>query len=324
MKQSLDSVIQNFLDDRSRHLYRERQRIADLEQQIPELSDIRSELGSAGSTLVMEKISGVAEAAERYEVTVDSLEKRRQKILSAHGLTGDDLKIHYLCEKCKDTGYIDGHPCECLKSYLIEAAFSDSELGSRARQETFDSFDLSYYPDAPDAGGKIPSVRSYMNEVRKYFKSYCSGFDKVDQNYLFFGGPGLGKTFLCNCIAVDLIERGYSVVYTTASLLVDRIRESLRNDKSLDRLRQSIDSCRLLIIDDLGAEYQSDFSDNQLFEIINSRLLSDGLMIISTNLSSKAIIERYDDRFSSRIRGNFQQIRFFGDDIRLIKYRKHQ
>ena len=75
----------------------------------------------------------------------------------------------------------------------------------------------------------------------------------------------------------------------------------------------------LLIIDDLGTETMSNVKFTELFNIINSRLLNNKKMVISTNLSLSELYNLYDERVMSRIIGNFSIYRFVGEDIRLKK-----
>ncbi|MDD2413654.1 MAG: ATP-binding protein [Eubacteriaceae bacterium] len=315
-----DSIIRDFLDENARRLFLQHQRINQIETQIPELRDIKSQMDLAGTALVRAKLSGEPDALDQYQNKINALETRRNELLASHNLAPDALTLTYRCSKCKDTGYINGHPCDCLKAQLAEAAFSRYDLKPLARRENFDTFNLDYYPNLPDE--KI-NPKKYMTNMVRFFKNYCAHFDKVTDNYLFTGAPGLGKTFLSNCIAGRLIHQNKSVVYTTAAHLVKSVRDNLYHKGSdhngVDQIYETLLDCELLIIDDLGAEYGSDFSGNQLYEMINARLLEDRRMIISTNLTSNQIMTQYDKRLSSRIRGNFRTIQFYGTDIRLLK-----
>ena len=196
-------------------------------------------------------------------------------------VTAADFEIHYLCPDCHDTGYQGRAVCHCLKQALTDAAFSRFDLSPRARLENFDTFELKYYADDKPEHG--PSPRRYMAAMKQLMMTYCADFEAQHDNYLFYGAPGLGKTFLSNCVANALIEKGKNVIYITAEHLINLVREAVRdgNDRTLS---DSLSDCDLLIIDDLGAEYQTAFSDDQLFQIINDRILGDGPMLISSNL----------------------------------------
>jgi len=315
-----EAIIRDYLDACARNQFLQDQRIHAIQARIPELSDIASRMDLAGTALVREKLAGDPDAQKHYRAAVDALEARRTRLLAENGLTPEDLAPHYLCPVCKDKGFVDGAMCDCLKQRIAEASFSRYDLKPLARKENFDTFRLDYYPDRQE--GAI-NPRLYMEKILRLFKDYCAHFDQVADNFLFSGNPGLGKTFLTNCIAGALIAGNVNVVYTTASHLVRLVQDTIYGEGgSVNQLYQTLLDCDLLIIDDLGAEYGSRFSGNQLYEIINARLLSDRRMIISTNLTSREIMKQYDKRLSSRISGNFKPIPFYGDDIRLLKKRQ--
>ena len=75
--------------------------------------------------------------------------------------------------------------------------------------------------------------------------------------------------------------------------------------------------CDLLILDDLGTEFLSQFVTAMLYNIINTRLLEGRPTIISTNLSFQEISKRYTDRLTSRLFGGYMHIEFLGRDIRI-------
>ncbi len=98
--------------------------------------------------------------------------------------------------------------------------------------------------------------------------------------------------------------------------------------KAIDNigLEKNILTCDLLIIDDLGTEKVSDNKIEELFNIINTRLLNQNhkitKTIISTNLTAQEIVNLYTLRIGSRLAGSYRFLRFFGDDIRLKKGKK--
>ena len=155
----------------------------------------------------------------------------------------------------------------------------------------------------------------------------CEGFARQFPSYplknlLLSGGTGLGKTFLSGCIAREVSERGFSVVYDTAISLFAAF-ESRKFSRDMEEGRQARDEtrrylhCDLLILDDLGSELTTPFVQSALYELINSRLLADKRTIISTNLSIEQIAARYTPQIASRIEGLFQELTFYGEDIRL-------
>ena len=156
-----------------------------------------------------------------------------------------------------------------------------------------------------------------MEEIVNYSISFYKDFDILNESLLFSGSSGLGKTFLSNCIAKELLDKGKVVIYQTSSNLIDILR-NLRFDESSDKNQiEEILSCDLLVIDDLGTEPNTSYSHSELFNIINARILRDKKMIISTNLSIEDLHNYYPERITSRIYGHFKIFEFFGDDIRI-------
>ena len=313
---SINAMIRAYHDEMDAHRFRERKRIDALKASVPGLSAIEAAIDEAAIAAIKhQNAAGAADPAARARI--DALKAQKRALLAEHHIDPEDLRVRERCPRCHDTGYADGAMCVCLKKRLSKAAFSRFDLSPRAEEENFDTFRLDVYPESKDG---IP-VRSVMAGVLATFRDYCARFDDIDENYLFTGVPGLGKTFLSGCIAAELIDRGYLVVYLTAEHLVRALidRFHAKDDGGID---EALAGCDLLIIDDFGAEYSSDFSAKQLFEVINGRLLSGGKMIISTNLNLADIQNLYDRRLASRIAGHFKPIGFYGNDIRLIKRRE--
>ncbi len=137
---------------------------------------------------------------------------------------------------------------------------------------------------------------------------------------MFLGPTGLGKTFLSNCIAKELLDQGKTVLYQTSPVMLDEIIKSKFEKNSSDILEHIL-NVDLLIIDDLGTETMNTMKFTELFTIINTRLLNQSSKItktiISTNMDLKDIFTIYNERIGSRLVGNYNICRFFGDDIRL-------
>lgn len=254
---------------------------------------------------------------------IEALKKEKQTILDKCGVS---LTPKYDCEKCKDTGYVTVDyktiMCTCMKQKLINESYNKSNL-YRLKNDTFENFNESLYDDKPNIEKyKINvSPRENINKIKKLCLEFIENFEAPEQkNLLFTGTPGVGKTFLSGCIANEIINKGYTVLYQTSSLLLDRIFEYKFNQKnpSSKELYDSLFNVNLLIIDDLGTENLTAAKFAELFTVINARLLNPKTKtIISTNLSLENLAKNYDDRVLSRLIGNFNICRFIGDDIRL-------
>lgn len=167
------------------------------------------------------------------------------------------------------------------------------------------------------------SPRKHMEGILDTCKNFVNNFEKTDENLLFSGAPGLGKTFLSTCIAKELIKKGYSVIYETAYQTFSILEElKFKRTEDREKLKFKADklyTCDLLILDDLGSEFSTQYTNAALFDILNSRLISGRKTVINTNLSVSEFEDRYSERVASRILGYFLVLRFIGNDIRLEK-----
>lgn len=252
------------------------------------------------------------------------------KVLSKYKLTKETFNGAPLCAKCNDTGYIGNEMCTCLKKFVIDYSYKNSNLKDKFKKENFDTFNLDFYPT--EKLNNMP-LSSYQNAQIIYgaCRDYCNNFSKMlDKNYndkfnlLFYGAPGLGKTFMCNSIAKDILDRCYQVVYYSSCELSKLILQNAFNNKNnddddLDISVKNVYDCDLLILDDLGTEANNQIFVSELFNIINTRLNSHKPTIISTNLDMSDLREKYTERISSRFIEGYEIFKFFGKNIRELK-----
>lgn len=223
------------------------------------------------------------------------------------------------CSICNDYDYSSGR-CECLMEiYRSLQAKSLSSLLDTGPND-FSDFSLSWYPI--EGTGEL-SPRAYMTNVLSFCKLYAEKFQKGSRNLFFSGSTGLGKTFLSACIAKTALDRGFSVIYDTASSIFakyEAARFSVGDEK--DEARDSIErikACDLLIIDDLGTEFTTALTVSSFYDIVNSRITSHGSVIINSNLSENEIASKYSQQIASRLLGEFKIFHFIGNDIRALK-----
>ncbi len=162
-----------------------------------------------------------------------------------------------------------------------------------------------------------------LTSVVDHCHYFINNFDKTFDNLLFYGRAGTGKTFLINCIAKELIEKSYSVIYLSAVQLFDLLADySFKRSNTTIYRQISFDEllrCDLLIIDDLGTEMSNSFTESSLFDCLNERLIHQKSTIISTNFSLQELQQKYEERIFSRTAGNYTPLKIFGDDIRIKK-----
>ena len=248
-------------------------------------------------------------------------EKRKNEIVGA-GYPIDYLDNDYLCDLCHDTGYINAGMCVCLKNLYND--FQKSSLSSLLKlgKETFDNFDLSFYDDTISFETSISPRRS-MEDIYEFCIEYARKFSGKSMNLLFIGAPGLGKTFLSACTARVVADNGFSVVYDMAGSIFSKFEDmQFQRTDDLIGVREEIKrymECDLLIIDDLGTEMTTTFTISVLYEIINTRLITGKKTLVSTNLTSQELHKKYSEQIMSRLEGEYQVLRFHGDDIRKKK-----
>lgn len=249
-----------------------------------------------------------------------SLIAEKEKILSDLHLPKNYLNV-YDCSLCKDTGYVGNEKCSCFKQKLIDRYYDMSNIKNIVEKENFDTFDIRYYKDE-----KLEDSKSSLDLIKRAMEKSMDFINKFDieyKNLLFYGNTGLGKTFLCNCIAKEILDKGKTVLYATAPQLF-KIFEDIRFGKFEENnlkneYTEMVFDADLLIIDDLGSEFSTLPLQSELFNIINTRLVLRKPIIISTNLSPSNIEKEYSSRIFSRLVGNYIFLKFVGDDIRFQK-----
>jgi DNA replication protein DnaC len=293
---------------------------------IPEIVRLRSSLVSSLAEKARTLILNPVEAAQkdRDRESANEVKEKEAALLTEHGYPEDYLTIHYRCPQCRDTGYLGDllkEKCNCLIQQLADRSYRLSEL-SEAEKENFAAFDANVFPGKPLTGSNL-TQREYMEQLRSVLWDYQAAYpDNPKKNILFTGKTGLGKTFLLNCLAKAILDKGGTVLKVTSYNLFEQLfGSSLQNseDSSLI-LKDRIFSVNVLIIDDLGTETRrNNFTAEELFNILNERYLQQKYTFLSTNLSLSDLREFYSDRVTSRLfdTQNTMIFRFAGQDIRL-------
>lgn len=298
----------------------QRRRQAEIYDKIPHIRELDERIGGLGFEIaasIFKDINVEAFIAEQKKRITD-LKIEKAELLTVNRYPGDYLELKYDCPKCKDTAYVGNVKCSCFKQKLINKYYAQSNLSDILKRENFDTFELGYYSTDLSANEGI-SPRENMQRIFTHCISFASKFTVAKESLFFYGNSGLGKTFLSNCIAKDLLDSGKIVIYQTSSNLIETIRRLKFDEHRDSELLEDILDCDLLIVDDLGTEPATAFSHAELFNIINTRQLRGKSMIISTNYSLNELLSIYPERISSRILGNFKMFKFFGADIRIIR-----
>ncbi|MGL4790997.1 MAG: ATP-binding protein [Anaerotignaceae bacterium] len=290
----------------------------------PRLREIENQLSNLGVEVAKRVLFNPETVVAELEILKENqqnLQTERDMLLKELGLPSNYLEIKYKCQLCKDTGYVDSKKCRCFSRKIIEYVYNTSNLKEVVKKENFDMFNIQYY-STQVAEGEKRSPRENIQAILNSCLKFVNNFNTNCESLLFYGKPGLGKTFLCNCIAKEIIEKGATVIYITAPQLfktLEKERFNRQEGEEVSTYLEDILDVDLLIIDDVGTEFQTSFTNTQLFDIVNTRLINRKPIIISTNHNLGDLREKYTDRIVSRIMGGYVTLRFFGEDIRLLK-----
>ncbi len=240
-------------------------------------------------------------------------------LLRKNNLPDDYLETKYFCPVCEDTGFNESRLCSCHIEVLKKLAFDEEGKKSPLKFCRFEDFDLKYYPDEYSSVLKC-SPREKMREILSFCKEYASSFEPDNQSLFMHGETGLGKTHLSLAIAGKAIEKGYSVIYNSAQNIFNELhKERFGKSDSNGAFEAMVLECDLLVIDDLGTEFQTQFTNSVLYNIINTRINTGLPTIISTNLTLSEIENIYSKKISSRIIGEYAILTFKGNDIRQLR-----
>lgn len=294
-------------------------RKCEVEAAIPEVREINRQLAAAGAEIAIELARGKENIEERINALKDknlALQEKRAALLIANGYPADYTKPRFKCEKCEDSGFVGTKICDCFHREVVENTIRSSGIGALVDRQSFDNFDLKYYSGDP-------RTLTIMKNVFETLREYAEGFTTSRKSVMMMGGTGLGKTHLSTSIAKSVIEQGYDVVYETVqNVMSDFEYERFGRGYNTDAEEKKTDKyfdCDLLIMDDLGTELTNSFTVSCLYNLINTRINKHLPIIINTNLTHKELKERYEDRITSRLMGEFKVMPFAGTDIRQQK-----
>ncbi len=289
-------------------------------KRIPEIAQYESQLAQTGLALL--KAIDMDGDIDKYVADIAEINGRIQQYIKdalvKGGYPADYLETPYTCRICEDTGFKNGRICSCRKMLLNELSINDLRKVSPSDVCRFDNFSLDYYPAAPDEVYGI-SPREKMEEIFEYCKCYADDFDEDSGSLYMRGATGLGKTHLSLAIGNIVALKGFNVVYGSAQNLFSAMEKDKFSNFNSTETEDRLINADLLIIDDLGSEFTTRFTVDKLLNVINTRINLRKPVIISTNLSDKELEEKYDQRITSRIIGNYTPLYFMGRDIRQIK-----
>ena len=299
----------------------------EVERRLPQIKNLRiakkRRFASAASVLLRGEFTAEQKKERLMELQQESetLDQSIRDLLLRYGYPTDYLEEKFVCNRCNDTGFVDGVRCSCLETLAREYAAKEFAKTMTVTLPDFADFSLEYYSPTHISPGKTRTDRAQMEFIKETCMDYAYHFaDDPAANLFFTGATGLGKTFLSLAIAKEVLSQGIEVLYVSAldlfrELQDDYYNAAKQNALTLDRVLDA----RLLIVDDLGSEYLNQFVPSALFNIIESRLNHGRGTIINTNLPGAELEKRYARRVYSRIYTQYLVLPFVGNDVRVPK-----
>lgn len=244
--------------------------------------DLRAKIASLGSQ------NGNEILRARYEEVVKLLGER----MNALGIKEEDLKVHPQCPHCKDTGFVNGAECSCLKQ-IIYQKLRENCGGLLTEESNFDSVDFSLFP------------QKFHDNYAQYYtilKKLANAFPNNNTKILgVFGAVGVGKTYGISILANNLMKRGFSVLYLNSAEMNSLfLKYHLAKESDKRDIWEPLVDADVLILDDLGAEPNiTNVTANYLYCILNER--SESTTLFTSNLTHDQLREKYGDRVFSRL-----------------------
>lgn len=302
IKKALDEIV--IKGNNARKIYEIRK--AEIYDKEPRLKEIEQQFMQLGGLLGITALSGNSERLEALQTKFNALVKEQQQL---------KLKVELedyvpYCTTCSDTGYVGSTLCKCVLKRAKELSLAGLSASMPITESSFENFSLDYYSG---------ENKKAMEKVFEFSKDYAKNLNKNSKSLLFFGQTGLGKTHLSLAIASAALEKGLGVVYSPIQNLIQKLEKEHFSYNSDTPVLDDVLECDLLILDDLGTEFSTAYSQATIYNIINSRILTSKPTVISTNLDVEELAAKYHNRVASRIIGSYDIKKFCGSDVRQQK-----
>ncbi len=284
-----------------------------VEEHVPGFLELEQQTGSVSAEFGRRLLSGEKLSKEKLHIMLEEIAEQKKALLREAGLPDNYLDMQYDCPICKDTGYVGNEKCSCFRQKIIAKLYSESNIEKLTKEANFSLLSDKFY-----TGEDLERFHVALNTSKEFIKNFETSYP----NLFFYGTVGTGKSFLSICVAKEILDRGYSVLYFSAAGLFTLIQTNSFDYKKSDELTALYDdlyNSDLLIIDDLGTENITKSSSSEFFSIINERLIRNKSTLITTNLSLEGVKSIYSERVFSRISSYYHLCKITGPDIRVFK-----
>ena len=310
-----DSIMREYDNQRLENMHGLNARTQAVYDKFPEIKQIDEQISELAEKFAASFTTEGVMSFAQYKEKLSDLRMEKEALLKCYRIDPKELQMQYRCPDCQDTGYIENEKCHCLKQRIIDEMYQQSNLREILNAENFSTLSYRYYDQE-----NMEKMQVAIETCTKF----AENFDKTFENILLCGTVGIGKTFLSNCIAKEILDKGHSVLYLSAFQLFDLMAKNSFSGNApkedfVAKQYPHIFESDLLIIDDLGTELANSFTLAGFFLVINERILRKKSTIISTNLSPQEILTTYTERTASRIIANYTMLKLSGSDIRLKK-----
>mgnify|MGYP001198377077 CR=1 FL=1 len=295
------------------------QHFIEVENKIPEIKEINRHLAQTSYNLfkIIQEGQDISQKVENLQKQNLQAQEMVNQLLLQNGFPQNYLDVIYTCSDCFDTGYVNGSQCKCLKDLIGKLSVEELNSHSQIKLCNFSSFNLNYYKGITTS--EDPNCHKTMSNIFQFCQRYAENFSLSSSGIFMLGKTGLGKTHLSLSIAEVLIKNGWNVLYdSTINYLRQIEKEHFGRDLNGNTLQILLDA-DLIILDDLGSEYDTSFYVATIYNIINTRLNKNLPTIINTNLTPQELERKYDSRIVSRLFTMYTYLKFTGNDVRQIR-----
>ena len=244
---NLKKLLSEYSVKRNREIEEANKRKSEIYHQFPRLQEIDDELSSytirtAKSILQTNDRSLLAD----LNIKKEALLKEKEEIYKSIKIDSSYFNPQYECNLCKDTGYITENystkMCNCLKQRIFDIEYNKINSLDISKY-SFKDFSSSLYSTEINKEKYNSSIspRENIEIIKKICNNFIENFnDSKEKNLLFTGNTGVGKTFLSNCVANELLKRNKTVLYQTAPIMLDAIIEyKLRKELKFQYIKKS-------------------------------------------------------------------------------------